>query len=155
MKLPRDAGHRRVGVGDDAPEEQRHHDAAVDVDLQGLDEPEGEVEEVRFVDPNVNLKKQLQLAVGLGSRIERGEPINFHDVAHLCELITLLDHWVTHGGALPKTWNNARILGELRAAAELDALRQLETMVRAAKASGVTTNHINTALAILDKAREP
>lgn len=64
------------------------------------------------MDPNANLEWQRKLAEKLRRQAETWTPsqpdIDYGDVARLCDLIQVLDEWITRGGFLPKDWSPAR-----------------------------------------------
>jgi hypothetical protein len=61
------------------------------------------------MDPNANLKEQLELVEQLQRTMERGDThFDPEDVARLCELVEALDGWIAGGGFLPERWNNLR-----------------------------------------------
>ncbi len=56
------------------------------------------------MDPDANLKEQLELAVRLQ---ESWEEMDAFAVHRLCELVLALDEWIKRGGFLPQTWRRA------------------------------------------------
>ena len=60
------------------------------------------------MDPNENLKEQLQLAIAL-VEVSPNTPNKddiLHDAQRLAELVLALDEWINGGGILPKQWRD-------------------------------------------------
>lgn len=66
------------------------------------------------MDPSENLAEQIYLATEIQSCINRGAPIDEHDVARLAELVIELDEWLLKGGFLPRAWRWAGPEGKPR-----------------------------------------
>jgi hypothetical protein len=58
----------------------------------------------RSMDPNANLKEQLDIARKL-----LDDPIGEDDVDRLAELVVALDEWISNGGFLPKRWQTPEV----------------------------------------------
>lgn len=57
------------------------------------------------MDPNANLKEQIELAQDLLARHDRNEKLSDYDSARLAELVISLHIWINSGGFLPAVWN--------------------------------------------------
>jgi hypothetical protein len=57
------------------------------------------------MDPDANLKEQLQLASRFVAAWDAEQPVPSEDAYRLAELVQALDGWLKRGGALPKGWN--------------------------------------------------
>lgn len=53
------------------------------------------------MDPNANLKEQLELA----EKLQRTHAID--DCQRLAELVLALNEWIEQGGFLPESWSKA------------------------------------------------
>jgi len=56
------------------------------------------------MDPDTNLREQLQLAKKIMRHVDKGKPIDLDDVDRLADLVVSLDDWITRGGFLPQRW---------------------------------------------------
>lgn len=56
------------------------------------------------MDPNANLKEQLDLANGIMKVWDDGAYPAPEDAARLSELVVALDEWIRKGGILPEHW---------------------------------------------------
>jgi hypothetical protein len=56
------------------------------------------------MDPNANLKEQLELAECINLCQDRGEKCSQVDAARLAELVVELNEWFLKGGFLPTSW---------------------------------------------------
>jgi len=62
------------------------------------------------MDPDANLKEQLQLAAALedvdyDQLDENSKEAAISDACRLAELVLALDEWISKGGFLPKLWS--------------------------------------------------
>lgn len=57
------------------------------------------------MDPNANLKEQLQLASRITEAYEHDQHPSALDVARLVELVLALDQWLRKGGFPPAAWS--------------------------------------------------
>jgi hypothetical protein len=55
------------------------------------------------MDPDANLKEQLELARLINARRETGHEVD-GDAVELADLVEALHGWITRGGFLPKLW---------------------------------------------------
>ena len=56
------------------------------------------------MEPDANIKEQLELANALLNRMDAEKPVDEDDVSRLCGLVIALDWWIHQGGFLPKRW---------------------------------------------------
>jgi hypothetical protein len=62
------------------------------------------------VDPDANLKEQLELAARINELRDRHEgPPDLDDVNRLAELVEALNKWILNGGFLPKAWHDVQV----------------------------------------------
>lgn len=59
------------------------------------------------MDPDANLKEQLEIAAILNQFRDADEPPPEDQVWRLAELVEALNEWILKGGALPKSWSKA------------------------------------------------
>jgi hypothetical protein len=62
------------------------------------------------MDPNANLREQLELAQRIRSAFDEDYPerITLGDVEALTDLVIALDGWLTRGGFLPAKWERPK-----------------------------------------------
>jgi hypothetical protein len=57
------------------------------------------------VDPDANLKEQLELARSMVESIDQGDEEGaLDDATRLAELVLALDTWIKNGGFMPAAW---------------------------------------------------
>jgi hypothetical protein len=56
------------------------------------------------MDPNENLRRQIELARRLQMQADREKAIDPLDALELAELVTALNGWIRKGGFLPVVW---------------------------------------------------
>lgn len=56
------------------------------------------------MDPDANLREQLELASKICFRFENEKPIREVDSDRLASLVIALDEWIRSGGSLPSKW---------------------------------------------------
>lgn len=56
------------------------------------------------MDPDANLKQQLEIALAIQSDYDAGRDVFARDVERLTELVVALDGWIRGGGFLPIAW---------------------------------------------------
>lgn len=56
------------------------------------------------MDPNANLREQLELVREIQGAIDGGVTPNEESVSRLTDLVTELDGWIKKGGFLPAAW---------------------------------------------------
>jgi hypothetical protein len=56
------------------------------------------------MDPNANLKEQLEISKRIIKASEKGKFSGTADTERLAELVVALDEWIVGGGFLPKQW---------------------------------------------------
>ena len=61
------------------------------------------------MDPDANLKEQLELAECINLCQDRGEKCSQVDAARLAELVVALNEWLLTGGFLPQPWHDVQI----------------------------------------------
>lgn len=61
------------------------------------------------MDPDANLKEQLELAESIGKCQDEGTNCSQVDAARLAELVVALNEWLITGGFLPKPWHDVQI----------------------------------------------
>lgn len=61
------------------------------------------------MDPNANLKEQLELADSLICADNTDPDVALPKAARLAELVIALDGWLSNGGFLPKSWQHTRL----------------------------------------------
>jgi hypothetical protein len=61
------------------------------------------------MDPDANLKEQLELAETISKCQDNGEKCSQVDAARLAELVAALNEWLITGGFLPKPWHEALV----------------------------------------------
>ena len=60
------------------------------------------------MDPDANLKEQLEIAKDILGAADHGGTMDEDDVIRLAELIEGLDGWIKGCGFLPKRWSRRR-----------------------------------------------
>jgi hypothetical protein len=61
------------------------------------------------MDPNANLKEQLELAASIHRKIDNEHVLNDDEAGRLADLVIALNDWITGGGFLPDTWGSLRM----------------------------------------------
>jgi hypothetical protein len=56
------------------------------------------------MDPDANLREQLQLVKKIMRAVDKDKPVELDDVDRLVDLVDALDGWLSHGGFLPRRW---------------------------------------------------
>lgn len=56
------------------------------------------------MDPNANLREQLELVASLRESYEAEQGLDEVDVMRLVDLVEALDGWLRKGGFLPRHW---------------------------------------------------
>jgi hypothetical protein len=60
------------------------------------------------MDPDANLKEQLEIAKNILGAVDHGGTLDEDDVVRLAELVEGLDEWIRGQGFLPKRWSRRR-----------------------------------------------
>jgi hypothetical protein len=56
------------------------------------------------MDPNANLKEQMELSISIQKAYEDGNGVDQDDANRLAELVDALNAWICNGGFLPGKW---------------------------------------------------
>lgn len=60
------------------------------------------------MDPNANLREQLELSRKISANYDGKGACDFADAARLAELVVALNDWIAGGGFLPARWQKNR-----------------------------------------------
>jgi len=59
------------------------------------------------MDPDANLREQLQLVKKIMRAVDKDKPVELDDVDRLVDLVDALDGWLSRGGFLPRRWERS------------------------------------------------